>query len=58
MIMLIILLMCIPDLNTLQQDLGGELFSLGELFPTEDCEGKFLNFVPAFEPGRGSHQNR
>jgi len=33
-----------------EQDLGGELFSLGELFPTEDCEGKFLNFVPAFEP--------
>ena len=56
--MLIILLMGIPDLNTLQQDLGGELFSLGELFPTEDCEGKYLNFLPAFEPGRGSHQNR
>ena len=29
-----------------QEDLGGELFSLGDLFPTEDCEGRFLNYVP------------
>ena len=34
----------------MQEDLGGELFSLGELFPTSDCAGKFLNYLPAVDP--------
>ena len=32
--------------NWLQEDLGGELFSLGELFPSTDCADKFLNYLP------------
>ena len=30
----------------MQEDLGGELFSLGDLFPSSDCAGKFLNYLP------------
>ena len=30
----------------MQEDLGGELFSLGELFPDSDCAEKFLNYLP------------
>ena len=30
----------------MQEDLGGELFSLDELFPSSDCAGKFLNYLP------------
>ena len=30
----------------MQEDLGGELFSLGELFPSSDCAGNFLNYLP------------
>ena len=33
----------------MQEDLGGELFSLGELFPSSDCAGKFLNYLPAVD---------
>ena len=30
----------------MQEDLGGELFSLGDLFPSSDCAGMFLNYLP------------
>ena len=29
--------------------MGGELFSFGELFPSPECTGKFLNFLPAVD---------
>ena len=36
-----------------QEDLGGELFSLAELFPNDDCGGRFLNYIPNLSPGQG-----
>ena len=35
----------------LKEDLGGELFSLSELFPSSDCAGKFLNYLPVDDNG-------
>ena len=29
----------------MQEDLGGELLSLGDLFPTRECAAKFLDFL-------------
>ena len=39
----------IYTIDQFQEDLGGELFSLGELFPSPGCAAKFLNFLTFFD---------